>query len=160
MRRYAYVKRIWAASGVNAYATSDIDDTFNGTYKTKLSAAVRSLMATTKFRYTPGNGSNNVTTLKRAVFALSFAELGLEESSSPTQGLNKEGTELPIANTLWTNIDQWSRSPNTATNYGVWGKSTGSYGAYNCGVSEQGFRPCFTLPSNATVDGNLNLYES
>ena len=76
VRKDTYDDRVWDNGNVNAYASSDLDSWFNSTYKNMLDADIRSLIGTTKIRYTPGNGNNTVGTLERAIFALSLTELG------------------------------------------------------------------------------------
>ena len=95
VRKDTYDDRVWDNGNVNAYASSDLDSWFNSTYKNMLDADIRSLIGTTKIRYTPGNGNNTVGTLERAVFALSLTELGQSHTYA-----NTEGSALPIASTL------------------------------------------------------------
>ena len=148
VRKDIYDGRAWDNGKVNAYASSDLDSWFNSTYKNMLDADIRSLIGTTKIRYTPGNGNWTVGTLERAVFALSATELGQSVS-----WFNVEGSALPIANTLkvaYLNGNantQWTRSPYTnGTNYAVYLGSNGNVNYYTC-YSTFGSRPAFTLPS-------------
>lgn len=158
VRKDCYDKRQWHSSDVNAYASSTIDSWLNGDYKALLDSKVQSKIGSTKFYYTPGNGNTTVTTLERAIFLPSVTELG----KSHTDG-NTEGTELPIASSLWpteqsTNGSDWTRSPVTnnktkAISLGflfavttVASKCTNTYKA----------RPCFTLPADATVNPEPN----
>lgn len=155
VRKDCYDNRVWDSGDVNAYAGSDIDTWFNGTYKNMLDADIRSLIGTTKIRYTPGNGNWTVGTLERAVFALSATELGQSES-----WFNVEGSALPIANTLkvahlnGSANTQWTRSPYTGNaNLVIYLSSTGNDGSISCSVS-YGSRPAFTLPGDAYVTDN------
>lgn len=157
VRKDCYDNRMWDNGNVNAYASSDLDSWFNSTYKNMLDADIRSLIGTTKIRYTPGNGNWTVGTLERAVFALSATELGQSAS-----WLNVEGSALPIANTLKVAYlngsanTQWTRSPNTNnTNIAVFLFSVGNVGNTTCSYSG-GSRPCFTLPATAMVDPTPN----
>ena len=159
VRKDTYDDRSWDSGGMNAYASSTIDSWFNSTYKNMLDVDIRSLIGTTKIRYTPGDGNWTVGTLERAVFALSLTELGQSNYYA-----NTEGSALPIASTLqiaYRNGSvtfQWTRSPGTAhyilacaLNY------NGDVRIGDC-VEFFGSRPAFTLPSNAVVsDGNLIL---
>lgn len=161
VRKDCYDNRVWDNGNVNAYASSDLDSWFNSTYKNMLDADIRSLIGTTKIRYTPGNGNNTVGTLERAVFALSASELGQYAS-----WFNVEGSALPIANTLKVAYlngsanTQWTRSPYTVTtNHAVYLYSSGNDGYEGCNNSN-GSRPTFTLPSTALVDQDLNLIET
>ena len=152
VRKDCYDNRAWDSGNVNAYASSDLDSWFNSTYKNMLDADIRSLIGTTKIRYTPGNGNNTVGTLERGIFALSATELGQSAS-----WLNVEGSALPIANTLKVAYlngranTQWTRSPYTGdTNFAVCLVSGGSVNYYYC-YNSYGSRPCFTLPSTFTA---------
>lgn len=145
----------WDRDDVNAYASSDLDSWFNRTYKNMLDADIRSLIGTTKIRYTPGNGNNTVGALERAIFALSLTELGRSNTEA-----NKEGSALPIASTLriaYRNgraTDQWTRSPHTRfTDTAFRLGSDGGVGLSICG-SSRGTRPAFTLPADLPVDPN------
>ena len=95
VRKDCYDNRVWDNGNVNAYASSDLDSWFNSTYKNMLDADIRSLIGTTKIRYTPGNGNWTVSTLERSVFLLSLTELGQSHTYA-----NTEGSALPIASTL------------------------------------------------------------
>lgn len=155
VRKDCYDNRVWDSGNVNAYASSDLDSWFNSTYKNMLDADIRSLIGTTKIRYTPGNGNNTVGTLERAIFTLSLTELGQSHTSA-----NTEGSALPIASTLriayrnGSATTQWTRSPSTSYATGAWGlNSFGSIGSYRCNNSN-GPRPAFTLPSSTIVGEN------
>ena len=152
VRKDCYDNRVWDNGNVNAYASSDLDSWFNSTYKNMLDADIRSLIGTTKIRYTPGNGNWTVGTLERAVFALSATELGQSAS-----WFNVEGSALPIANTLKVAYlngsanTQWTRSPYTdGTRYAWRLSSSGSIGHGHCNFSLRS-RPVFTLPSNLRI---------
>lgn len=152
VRKGCYDNRALDAGNVNAYAGSDIDNWFNGTYKALLDASIQTAIGTTKFYYTPGNGNNTVTALERAVFALSLTELGGSNSFA-----NVEGSALPIASTLQiSHLDgqansQWTRSPATDTTGNSWiFQSSGAIGSPYCSDS-YGSRPIFTLPSTILV---------
>lgn len=143
----------WDRDNVNAYASSNLDSWFNRTYKNMLDADIRSLIGTTKIRYTPGNGNNTVGALERAIFALSLTELGRSNTYA-----NKEGSALPIASTLWIAYrngratDQWTRSPDTRlTDAAFQLGSDGGVGLSTCD-SGRGTRPAFTLPADLPVD--------
>ena len=157
VRKDTYDDRVWDNGNVNAYASSDLDSWFNSTYKNMLDADIRSLIGTTKIRYTPGNGNWTVGTLERAIFALSLTELGQSHSYA-----NTEGSALPIASTLriayrnGSATTQWTRSPRTGDTSRAWG--LGSYGGISfnsCGISG-GSRPAFTLPSTLLFNPDTN----
>ena len=153
VRKDTYDDRVWDSGNVNAYASSDLDSWFNSTYKNMLDADIRSLIGTTKIRYTPGNGSNTMgTPLERAIFALSLTELGRSNSYA-----NREGSTLPIASTLQiarrngSRTTQWTRSPFIgSTNSALRLDSSGYSDNENCNRSS-GSRPSFTLPSDFRI---------
>lgn len=158
VRKDCYDKRRWHSSNVNVYATSDIDGWFNSTYKNLLDAEIRGAIGTTKFKYTPGNGNNTVSTLERAIFSLSVTELGKAPSYA-----NKEGTALSIASSLQiaylngSAAAQWTRSPfRNSKDFACHLVSDGNVDASYC-ASSYGSRPAFTLPSNALVDDSGNV---
>jgi hypothetical protein len=160
VRKDSHSNQVWDADSVNAYSGSDIDTWFNGTYKALHDANVQSAMGTTKFYYTPGNGNTSVTTLVRAVFALSMAELNV-----PSSVANTEGSSLPIASTLQrANLNgvaspQWTRTPyiNATTHSCCVTQNGASSGQRAWG--EAGGRPAFTLPSNAMFDEITMLFK-
>lgn len=158
VRKDCYDNRQWHSSNVNAYATSYIDAWFNSTYKNLLDADIRGAIGTTKFKYTPGNGNNTVSTLERAIFSLSATELNKSES-----WFNVEGTALEIASSLQiaymngSAVVQWTRSPNTDGNgYAVCLYANGTVNDTLCRYA-YGARPSFTLPSNVLVDDSGNV---
>lgn len=161
VRKDTYDDRVWDNGNVNAYASSDLDSWFNSTYKNMLDADIRSLIGTTKIRYTPGNGNNTVGTLERAVFALSLTELGQSHTYA-----NTEGSALPIASTLriayrnGSPTTQWTRSPYTNGTRNAWRLGSNGNIYNNSSNNSGGSRPAFTLPSTALVDQDLNLIET
>lgn len=169
VRKDCYRQWSWDAGGVNAYASSDIDAWLNGTYKNRLSEGVKTRIGTTTFYYTPGNGNVTLSTLQRAVFALSLTELEKSEESA-----NVEGSTLPIASILnlayynGNKSNQWTRTPCNAEDYYT-GEvdthrvymvgTTNNIGAHSANSQEEGYRPCFTLPSTDVVNDDLELVE-
>ena len=160
VRKDCYDTRAWNSSNVNAYASSPIDSWLNGTYKGLLDADIQSVIDTTKFYYTPGNGSTNVTTLTRAIFLLSVTELGKTANYA-----NAEGTALPIASTLQiayhngSAVAQWTRSPHTNGTVSAHYLSTNGNVDFDSCASTYGSRPAFTLPSTAVFDTNTLLFK-
>lgn len=165
VRKKCYDQQAWDKGNVNAYASSDIDTWLNGTYKGLLDADIRSLIGTTKIRYTPGDGNWSVSTLERSVFLLSVTELGKSHIYA-----NVEGSALFIASTLQiaylngSPTYQWTRSPNTGNPANSWRLlSDGNVDSGSC-LTAHGSRPCFTLPSTFTatyyVDGNGALHDA
>ena len=159
VRKDCYDRRKWHSSDRNAYASSDIDTWLNDTYKGLLDADIQSVIGTTKFYYTPGNGSTNVTTLTRAIFLLSVKELGETETY-----VNAEGAALPIAKTLriayrnGSKVTQWTRSPRTDdTSCACFLNHNGYVGSLECTYIYES-RPAFTLPSGALFDEETMLF--
>lgn len=160
VRKDCYDQRKWHSTLKNAYSDSSIDTWLNNNYKALLDDVVKTAIGTTKFYYTPGNGSTSVTTLSRSVFLLSVKELGLSFSMA-----NTEGSELPIASSLriayldGSAVQQWTRTPRTNTSSDVcFVYNTGSLGT--CDVtSTVGARPCFTLQSTALFDEETLLFK-
>lgn len=149
----------WNSVDINTYAGCSLDTWFNTTYKARLDQGIQALLGATKFYYTPGNGNYSVTTLERAVFALSATELGFNEDDNIN--VNQEGTALPIANML-QNVIQWTRSPDNRVGFiqfVAWSRDDKA-GASFASASDINSRPVFTLPSNLTVndDGTILAY--
>lgn len=155
-------KGVWNSTDENEYSDSTIDALLNGTYKAMFSPSVQSLMGTTKFYYTPGGGTQSspsqVSTLERAVFEPSLAELGLSYSA-----FNQEGSALPIASMLISlpvempAASQWTRSVHTMN-------ASVASADYPGGVSPRSatydcyYRPSFSL-RGAFVNDDLELIE-
>lgn len=157
VRKDCYGNRAWDAGNVNAYASSNLDAWFNGTYKNLLDPAIQTSIGTTKFYHTLSFENWTIRTLERAVFALSATELGQSAS-----WFNVEGSALPIASTLQvahlngrTNT-QWTRSPfkNSSSN-AIFLNDFGDAYNYTCDHSE-GSRPAFTLPSTLLFNPDTN----
>lgn len=137
-------EQAWNSRDVNTYANGALDTWLNGTYKNTLDPEIQSAIATTTFRYTPGNGNYSVTTLARGVFIPSITEFGKSSSTA-----NVEGSTLPIADKLASNTYiQWSRSPKTDSTSAAMAYSTnGAATGFSC-TSTEFIRPMFTLPSD------------
>lgn len=155
VRKDVYDQRQWDTSA-NAWASCTMRSWLNSTYKALLDSDIQSLVGTTKYYYTPGNGNYTVTTRSDAVFLLSVTELGQTYA-------NVEGSTLPIASTLQiayqggSATTQWTRSPSMDYTNVVFLNSDGYIGVWGS-FNSRGSRPTFTLPSNAVVsDGNLIL---
>lgn len=149
VRKDTYDTRAWDSGNVNAYASSDIDAWFNGTYKNLLGIPVDA----TKFYYTPGNGNWTVSTLERAIFALSLTELGKSDSYA-----NKEGSAFPIAPVLQIAHNggntsyQWTRTPRKSGTNSAFNLTASGGVNYNKCTFIRPARPAFTLPSDLPVD--------
>lgn len=161
VRKDVYDLRAWHSSNVNAWASCTLRSWLNSTYKALLDSDIQSLMGTTTYYYTPGNGSWSVTTRSDAVFQLSATELGQSQS-----WFNTEGSALPIASTLkiaykdGSATTQWTRSPNTNYTYSaICLVSGGNVGNYSC-TNTTGSRPAFTLPSNLYVSDDGSVFQN
>lgn len=158
VRKDCYDNRKWHSSNVNDWASCTLRSWLNGGYLNLLDADIRSVIGTTKYYYTPGNGTTSVTTRSDAVFQLSVTELGKTATYA-----NKEGSALPIASTLkiaYKNgraTSQWTRSPTTGGTLGAFCLDTnGGVGDDFC-ANTGGSRPAFTLPASLNVsdDGTI-----
>ena len=160
VRKDCLANREWHSSSLNTYASSTIDNWLNTTYKTSLDEDIQTLIGTTEFYYTPGNGNDEVDSLSRAIFLLSVTELGKSFTD-----VNVEGSALSIADTLQIayrdgyESSQWTRTPKKGSNAIVWlVYTTGAINTSYC-TGAYGVRPCFTLPAaelivSATPDEN------
>ena len=154
-RKESHSARVWDSGGVKDYATSDVDAWMNGDFYNSLSSGVRDLIGATTFYYTDINA--NVSTLDRAVFLRSVAELGLTHSNG-----NTEGSALPIASTLriaklnGTASNQWTRSVYKTTNPYVY--FLNASGAVNSDSTDKayGVPVAFTIPHDAKIIGPDN----
>ena len=161
VRKDCYDERPWNTANVNTWASCSIRSRLNGAYKGLLSSWLQEAIGNTTYYYTPGNGNSNVSTRSDAVFLLSVTELGLS-----AHWANEEGTSLPIASGLriakynGNAIMWWLRSPDTEANDVV--ANVNRLGGVNGNACDNYFysRPCFTLPSTATVTEELELVES
>lgn len=155
VRKDCYDERIFDESN-NAYADSALDSWLNATYMQLLDTSIQNAIGTTKFYYTPGNGSTKVTTLQRAVFQLSLTELGKSGTYA-----NVEGVALPIASELkvvymdGSAISQWTRTPYTDGLTFVFYLSEKGSSSRHAGKNSHGSRPAFTLPSNTLVGDDM-----
>lgn len=161
VRKDVYDLRAWHSFNVNAWASCTLRSWLNSTYKALLDSDIQSLMGTTTYYYTPGNGSWSVTTRSDAVFQLSATELGQSQS-----WFNTEGSALPIASTLkiaykdGSATTQWTRSPSTdGTGRAIYLFSGGSVYSYSC-TGTYGSRPAFTLPSNLYVSDDGSVFQN
>lgn len=160
VRKDCYDTRAWHSSNVNAWASCTLRSWLNGDYLNLLDEDIRGVIGTTKYYYTPGNGTTSVTTRSDAVFQLSVTELGKTATYA-----NAEGTALPIASTLQiayrngSAVNQWTRSPNTSSTGSAYYLDT--YGSvYNINsvrAGTYGSRPAFTLPDTAAFDPDTNV---
>ena len=160
VRKDCYDTRAWHSSNVNAWASCTLRSWLNGDYLNLLDEDIRGVIGTTKYYYTPGNGTASVTTRSDAVFQLSVTELGKTATYA-----NAEGTALPIASTLQiayrngSTVTQWTRSPRADyTYYAFCLYSVGNVGNFDC-ANTYGSRPAFTLPSSLSVsdDGTVSV---
>lgn len=155
-------------SGSNVYPNNSMDRWYNNNYKNLLSSSLQSMIGTTSFYAAEGGGNYSSMVLERAIFMLSYTELGGSGYGSPSLG-----SRLSIYQTLipfyvnGNGRDQPTRTPNKQ-DYGSDTDNDISYLWFTNGEwiyasnSDNVYfspRPCFTLPSSALVDVNLNLIE-
>ena len=156
VRKDCYDMRAFSNSD-NAYANSALDSWLRNTYIKLLDADTQAAIGTTEFYYTIGNGNTTKTTMKRAVFQLSIAELGKTVANA-----NKEGTALPIASTLQiayrngSACVQWTRSPYAGNTGSVCYVDTNGNVDYGRCYSPRGSRPSFTLPGTLGLAQNAD----
>ena len=148
MRAFSYIN--------NAYASSDLDAWLCSTYLQMLTSKTQALIGKTKFYYTVSGLSPTLTTLQRAVFQLSIAELG-----ETSQYANTEGSALSIASTLriahlnGTAGVQWTRTPCKDKDYNVFTFSSDGRSSYSTSCGQNfGSRPAFTIPATLAVIAN------
>ena len=159
VRKDCYANKSWNSSNINAYADCNAGNIVDDDYKHLIVENIQSLINTTKFYYTPGNGNNTVTTLQRKIFLLSATELGYSYIRA-----NVEGTALPIAGTLkianfnGSTIGQWTRSPSLGdTRDAIVAPAHGEYCIESRCTESEGLRPAFTLPASLFIsdDGSI-----
>ena len=159
VRKDCYDTRAWHSPNVNAWASCTLRSWLNGDYLNLLDEDIRGVIGTTKYYYTPGNGTTSVTTRSDAVFQLSVTELGKTATYA-----NAEGTALPIASTLQiayrngSTVVQWTRSPFARLTSGACCLHTDGDVSYGSCTYAYGSRPCFTLPSGACFDEETMLF--
>lgn len=155
-------------SGSNVYPNNKMDRWYNNVYKNMLSSSLQSMIGTTSFYAAEGGGNYSSMVLERAIFMLSYTELGGSGYNSPSLG-----SQLSIYQTLrpfyvnGNGQNQPTRTPNekdygSDTDNGIsylWFTEDRWVGASNSDNMYFNPRPCFTLPSSALVDMNLNLIE-
>ena len=159
VRKECISDRQWNSTDVNTWATCSLRSFLNGYYKSRFTSYVQNLMATTTYRFTPGNGNDTVTTRADAIFIMSLTELGKQQSNS-----NVEGYALPISSILSvfpSSVAQWTRSPNLDDNVRAFWVRNDAY-VYDDAVtfSNRAPRPVFSVPSTALVDSNNALIET
>ena len=155
-------------SGSNVYPNNSMDRWYNNNYKNLLSSSLQNMIGTTSFYAAEGGGNYSSMVLERAIFMLSYTELGGSGYGSPSLGsrLSIYQTLLPfyVNGYGW---DQPTRTPNkqdygSDTDNGIsylwFTNGEWIYASTSDNVSFNP-RPCFTLPSSALVDVNLNLIE-
>lgn len=150
VRRYGTDAIPWNATNINMYDNSNLDTWMNGTYKNRLGSNIRSMILSTKIRYTPGSGNMEVGTISKSIFALSMTELGFS-----TSGHNVEGSKLPIADTLKSAADakgySWTRSPYTENSRESWGNYGGA-AVNNLTATDYLARPCFCINGSTLLN--------
>lgn len=162
VRKEVYDQRQWNNITQSSWDNSTMLFWLNSSYKTLFSQQIQSLMGSTSYQYTPGNGNYTVSTRSDSIFLVSVTELAKSISYA-----NIEGSPLNIASLLQIAFfdgsasSQWTRTPtvNETHNAAIYLNADGNV-VNDSVTSSRGSRPCFTLPSTALVDQNLNLIES
>ena len=86
VRKDVYDQRQWNNSNVNAWGNCTMLQWLNNTYQSLIDSDIQSLMGTTTYYYTPGNGNWAVTTRSDSVFLLSHTELGGSTTYANVEG--------------------------------------------------------------------------
>lgn len=163
-----YTKMRWSAYGKhgNGYCDSEIPTYLNGTFLNLFDTNIKNLIKSVKIPYTYGSNSSGASTgangLSAKVFLLSAREMGERNANF----FEDEGADLGYftSNTLRiayyddTVTDYWTRTPlKTNTEWVHYVLTTGRVNTTNSVHSARGIRPTIILPSNALVDGNMNV---
>ena len=161
VRKDVYRERAWNNTTRNQWEHSSLRSWLNSTYKDLFTSTIQNLIGNTAYDYTIGDGDWTVSTRSDAVFLMSLTELGRTNSNA-----NTEGSRLPIADILYPvyyrdeSVTQWTRTPTkgrTDSSFTVMANNT----VYAPLITDPyGVRPCFTIPSTALVDQDLNLIET
>ena len=140
----------------NQWKSSNLRAVLNGSYVNVLSAQVRTLIGTTTY------DSHYTGTDSSAVFTLSIAELIQNPYSAFPAN---EGSLLPTANTIkiakynGAAVYWWTRTPSKDNRTYAGDIMPNGSSSQDVIGKEYGIRPCFTLPSTATVTEELELVE-
>lgn len=151
----------------NSYILSYLDSTYVGLF----SSYTQGLIATTAF-YSASNPSDNnspVVSIRHKAFLLSATELDFDGNDVYGDWFT-EGSPLTNGKFYWTaympdagNYEWFTRSGRRNDNNEVWvvrsdGSDTDTVTVF---AHEYGYgcRPCFSLPSTAMIDTDLNLIE-
>ena len=144
-------------SGYNRYAGGEMDTWLNDTWIKLLDTNVQSGMSETKFYYTAWAG-NSVTSLQRAVFLLSWAELGKSPPSTNAEGTALDADVIEKLRPAYKNgktATNWTRTPDRSNRQYAYVMSdyNGGYVKYDISFSYAS-RPAFTLPGTFPVIQN------
>lgn len=153
VRKDCYDKRIFDSSS-KIFAGSSIDTWLNGTWIKLLTLDVQSAAGTTKIYYYDGSNKKAVTT--RAVFLLSTAEFGYSDYAD-TDGEPLDSAVRKLLSTAYyggNSVGQWTRTPATWTQKGVYVIMPGHYSTHIPCNDSYGVRPAFTIPSTFPVIQN------
>ena len=158
VRKDCYDTREWRSGISNAiYDGSAIDSWLNGDYIALLDSDVQNAIATTNF-YTIESGGT-VATINRSAFLLSATELGQTSSNIVVEGeAITIASKIIIANLNGVATKYWTRSPWARSPYSSKAVCITESGAIgNLAINKvYGSRPCFTLPSDLTVNSQPN----
>ena len=137
----------------------------NSTYILQFSSSVKRVIGSTGYYYNTGKNAGNTASITDACFILSSAEYG----TFPNDDMDSiDGERLPIYNVIRISryngspTDHWTRTRNfslASSNCIIDDKGRGT-NSLDADSVLRGVRPCFTLPSTALVDQDLNLIET
>lgn len=162
VRKDCYNNALAYSDYYGAYSKSALDSWLNNTYKSRLDAAVRDAISTTKFYCSYGGGYGGgmslsaVTTLSKAVFSPSATEISLSSYGN----FNVEGSKLSVANAIaiaccnGSKVGYWTRSSSSyAEDRSIFVSTDGQAVETTCSSDNKKYpRPCFTLPATALFD--------
>ena len=144
-------------SGYNRYAGGEMDTWLNDTWIKLLDTNVQSGMSETKFYYTPLAG-NSVTSLQRAVFLLSWAELGKSPPNTNAEGTALDADVIKKLKPAYKNgktVTNWTRTPDRSNRQYAYAMDSYNGGYVKYGISfSYASRPAFTLPGTFPVIQN------
>lgn len=174
-----YENRQWHSSGSNSYKASTIHSYLNSTFLNLFDSNIKDAIKQVKIPYVNGTSSSAVASgangLSAKIFLLSGREVGL---NNQIRNLPNDGVKLDYFNANAGGSDSkriaylngsacywWLRSPHTRYDDEVWGigergQGVGIYILTGAGVGKSGVRPALILPSDETVDTNMNVIAS
>lgn len=155
VRKDCFDQRVYSAAESGwPYQQSDLRSFYQQTYPALLEGKIREKISTTRFKVQDSNESDVTVVIEDPVFQLSVDELVLYSGNS-----SKEGSVLPIADILFGDFSQWTRTPqkNALVIQNIFtlnGKTVEPRGPDSWGIFS---RPALTLPAEILVDEESNI---